>query len=142
MLFSRQAFVLQLKSVDLVFLFDLADLSFEVCLLLFLKGLFVLEALVLSLHVPLDVRNILLCFCLSIFLEIGQKLSILLLDPLLLPFQVFLALLLDMQQLAEESLVPGLLVLQLPGFDHACVLVLEEHLLRRHQIIHLFGLIL
>lgn len=72
MFLSSQAFVLELEGVDFVLLLDLADLGFEVGLLLFLEGLFVFEALVLGLDVSLDVRNILFSFCLSVFLKIGQ----------------------------------------------------------------------
>lgn len=61
---------------------------------------------------------------------------------MLLPFQVFLALLLDVQQLAEQSLVPGLFVFQLPLLDHPGVFELEEHFLGGDQIVHLFGLVL
>lgn len=59
-----------------------------------------------------------------------------------LAFEIFFALLLNVEQLGEKCLVPSVFILKLLFLDHARILKLKQHFLSRHQIVHRFGLIL
>lgn len=78
MFFCGQVLILQFKTVDFVLLLDLFDFGFEVGSLVLLQVLFILESLVLGLDIALDLRNVLLSFSLSIFLEVFEELSVML----------------------------------------------------------------
>ena len=103
---------------------------------------FILKALVLGLYIALDFRDVLLCLEESIFPEVFQELSILSIDPLLLPFQVLLALLDDLAMGRQEHLVPILFIFNLLLLEHPRVLEVQQHLLGLRQLLQAVVLVL
>ena len=124
MLFRSQAFVLQLEGVNFIFLLNLLNFGLEVSFFLLLEILLVLESLVLSLDVALNLRNVLFSFSLCVFLKVFEELSILLGNSLFLSFEIFFALFFNMQKLGQQSLVASVLILKLFLLDHTSILKL------------------
>ena len=124
MLFRSQAFVLQLEGVNFIFLLNLLNFGLEVSFFLLLEILLVLESLVLSLDVALNLRNVLFSFSLCVFLKVFEELSILLGNSLFLSFEIFFALFFNMQKLGQQSLVASVLILKLFLLDHPSILKL------------------
>ena len=124
MLFRSQAFVLQLEGVNFIFLLNLLNFGLEVSFFLLLEILLVLESLVLSLDVALNLRNVLFSFSLCVFLKVFKELSILLGNSLFLSFEIFFALFFNMQKLGQQSLVASVLILKLFLLDHPSILKL------------------
>lgn len=141
MLFRSQAFVLQLKGINFIFLLNLLNFGFKVSFFLLLEILLVLESLVLSLYVALNLRNVLFSFSLCVLLKVFKELSILLGDSLFLSFEIFFALFFNMQKLGQQSLVASVLILKLFFLDHPGILKLQQHLLSGHQTVHSLGLV-
>lgn len=141
MLFGCEALVLKLELVNLVFLLNLLDFVLEVGFLLVLQGALILKTLVLRLDVALNFADVLLGFGLGALLEVLQELSVLLVDFLLLAFEILLSLLLHVQQLTKQRFVAVLLVLELCLLDEARVLEFQKHFLGCDQPIHLLSLV-
>ena len=81
--------------------FDLSVLIVKICKLFILNLGLIFETLVLSLNVALNFRDVLLSLEEGSLAEVFQELSILLVDALLLPFQVLSTLLHDLAMLTQ-----------------------------------------
>ena len=104
-LLGRESLRLQFEIEDFVSLLHLHFVTLQILQLFFLKLCLIFEALILSLYVPLDFRNVFLSFALSILSEILKELGVLLLYSLLLSFEVLASLLFNLTQLRKKCLV-------------------------------------
>ena len=129
MLFNGLTLRLQLNQGLVVLNLKLCVLVVEVGQLLILDvGLF-FQSNVLNLNIFLNLTNALLCVRLSRLPVLIKQVSILLIDPLLLSLDVFLALLVDLAKNIKKHSVTVLLIFNLLLLDHLCVVKFIEFIL-------------
>lgn len=125
MLLHRQALMLQLALGLVIVQFKLRVPIIQIGQLFVLELGLLAKAEVLDHDIPLDFRNVFLCFLDSILSEVIKQLSVMSIDLLLLTLTILRTLLLHLVVETQEHLVTVFFVFNFLLLDHLCVFKLS-----------------
>ena len=137
MLLHGQALMLQLALGLVIVQFKLRVPIIQIGQLFVLKLGLLAKAEVLDHDIPLDFRDVFLCFLDSILSEVIKQLSVMSIDLLLLTLTILRTLLLHLVVETQEHLVTVFFVFNFLLLHHLCVFKLSKLLLSLQERLHL-----